>query len=179
MPAKMISHLTFLWFCARWGVVFLGLVAVSMYFLTIHNGVGFAEQWRWFHDAILVVIFWKISFWIMGAFIIGWLLERFTPIQVFNRIPAFFYYVLAFTIFLPFCSTLSQVFGGCIWFYFFEHWWVQYIPYNFFDLPRAPYQLIIYTSLYLIFSVVFYAISYLLWRKGELTHLKNNTLTTH
>lgn len=179
MPAKMTSHLTFLWFCARWGVVFLGLVAISMYLLAIHNGAGFAEQWRWFHDAILMVVFWKVSLWIVVAFVGGWILERTSAIRVFDRIPPSFYYTLAFVIFLPFCSTFSQVFGGCIWFYFTEHWWEQYIPIDFFGLPRVPYQVIIYTSLYLIFSMIFYTISYVLWRKGNLTQLKNNTLTTH
>jgi hypothetical protein len=159
------------------GAVFIVVVGIAMYQLAQSNGHTFAVQWRWFHDSFLISLFWYLPPFVLTVFAIVLGVEKYTKKKLFDRLPAWFYFSWAFIVFLPFCSIFSQLCGGCIWFYFTEHWWGQFMPETFLWVT-GPDVKMWWKSFYVFMTFFTYWFSFWFWQKAVYLSNKNHTLTT-
>lgn len=122
---------------------------------------GFVSSWRWVHDAILVSIFWYIAPFFLVAFLIDIYLEKLGYLRWMHTIPVVIHETVVLLFLLATASLISQLFGGCIWFYFTEGWWTQFRPINM--------SIEVAFAFYLVSSVISVIATFQYWKRFVLT----------
>lgn len=106
-------------------MVFFGLI----FFFAICIGVGtrlvlgdsFVQAWRWFHDQLLINVFWYTSPFFIAIVILLAAKPSWT-----HWVPQWLHNIILASFILTFSSVFSQSFGGCIWFWPTEKWWARF-----------------------------------------------------
>lgn len=158
---------------------FLGLVLAVFFLITfcvvlfhmIGTGANFAISWRWYHDSILIPIFWYLSPLFLIFFGINKLLVKYNRTNQLAKIPYIFHQFIVLFFLLAIGSLVSQVFGGCIWFLPTEQWWSRFVP----PFASEPEMIIFYifASLLVIVSMLAY------WKEFVYKSIDNQSPLAH
>ena len=117
----------FLRFFALSMSVFFALVFATT-FLHMIGGSNFVQSWRWVHDTLLIPIFWYIAPLLAVGFALDLILEKLGYTRLLSRLPRVIHEVITVFFILGSATLISQLFGGCIWFYPTEGWWRRFVP---------------------------------------------------
>ncbi len=105
------------------GYIFLGMGAAGVHhFIT---GLPLRDSWRWIHDTTMIPSNIYLSPIIGILLLTQMILERFS-VDLLRFMPKTVHGIvfLVLSIFLSF--SVSQLSGGCLWFYVSEGWWVRF-----------------------------------------------------
>jgi hypothetical protein len=140
---------------------FAGFMTITLVVVFLHMfGVtsSFVQSWRWYHDTLLIPIFWYIAPIFLIGFLADLVLERFVSFKWLHRLPVAIHEVVVIFFMLGSATIVSQLLGGCIWFYPTEGWWRRFVP------PSLPNENTA-VALYFVFSIISVWATWAYWRR--------------
>jgi hypothetical protein len=145
-------------FVAKSMTAFMIISIVVVWLHVFGTGSTFAVSWRWYHDTLLIPIFWYIAPIFLLAFIFDLASEKLKTYKLLQRLPTVVHELVVVFFLLGCATVVSQLLGGCIWFYPTEGWWRRFVPPSMINENFA-------ILFYFVFSIISSGVSWAYWKK--------------